>query len=123
MQILGPPVSIFKSFSQSLEQFFLTVVQNNFVFFSALATTNGKSSSSGGGAKSKSNGQAANNNKQYDFTKSLRNDANLVPPIRQTASIFKQPVTVSSTTYNLNNTAATSMISKSNLISYFMEYN
>lgn len=61
---------------------------------SALATTNGKSSSSGGGAKSKSNGQAANNNKQYDFTKSLRNDANLVPPIRQTASIFKQPVTV-----------------------------
>merc|ERR1719278_811294 len=60
---------------------------------SALATTNGKSSS-GGGAKSKSNGQAANNNKQYDFTKSLRNDANLVPPIRQTASIFKQPVTV-----------------------------
>ena len=58
-----------------------------------MATTNGKSSS-GGGGKSKSNGQAANN-KQYDFTKSLRNDANLVPPIRQTASIFKQPVTVS----------------------------
>ena len=92
--------------------------QINTIFFSALATTNGKSSSSGGGAKSKSNGQAANNNKQYDFTKSLRNDANLVPPIRQTASIFKQPVTVSSTTYNLNNTAAPSIISKSKLISY-----
>merc|ERR1719400_2602249 len=60
---------------------------------SALAT-NGKSSSSGGGAKSKSNGQAANNNKQYDFAKSLRSDSNLIPPIRQTASIFKQPVTV-----------------------------
>ena len=81
-----------------------------------MATTNGKSSSNGGGGKSKSNGQAAN--KQYDFTKSLRNDANLVPPIRQTASIFKQPVTVSSTTYNLNDTAAPSMISKSKLISY-----
>ena len=92
--------------------------QINTIFFSALATTNGKSSSSGGGAKSKSNGQAANNNKQYDFTKSLRNDANLVPPIRQTASIFKQPVTVSSTTYDLNSTAEPSMISNNKLISY-----
>ncbi|XP_071749029.1 methyl-CpG-binding domain protein 2 isoform X2 [Lepeophtheirus salmonis] len=32
--------------------------------------------------------------KTYDFTKTLKNDASLVPPIRQTASIFKQPVTV-----------------------------
>jgi len=56
---------------------------------SALATTNGKSS---GGTKPKSNGQSSKT--PYDFTKSLRNDANLVPPIRQTASIFKQPVTV-----------------------------
>ena len=55
----------------------------------ALAATNGKSSS-GGGAKPKSNGTKT----QYDFTRSLRNDASLVPPIRQTASIFKQPVTV-----------------------------
>lgn len=58
----------------------------------ALATTNGKSAS--GGGKMKSNGQAKT---PYDFTKSLRNDANLVPPIRQTASIFKQPVTVHKT--------------------------
>ena len=56
-----------------------------------MATTNGKSSSGGGGgAKPKSNGTKT----QYDFTRSLRNDASLVPPIRQTASIFKQPVTV-----------------------------
>ena len=54
----------------------------------ALATTNGKSSGTG---KGKFNGQSKT---PYDFTKSLRNDANLVPPIRQTASIFKQPVTV-----------------------------
>ena len=57
----------------------------------ALATTNGKSSGSSGSGKGKSNGQSKT---PYDFTKSLRNDANLVPPIRQTASIFKQPVTV-----------------------------
>jgi len=32
---------------------------------------------------------------QYDFSnRGVRNDASLVPPIRQTASIFKQPVTV-----------------------------
>ena len=54
----------------------------------ALASTNGKSSGSKG---SKSNGTKT----PYDFTRSLRNDASLVPPIRQTASIFKQPVTVS----------------------------
>ena len=53
----------------------------------ALATTNGKSS---GSSKVKSNGTKT----PYDFTRSLRNDASLVPPIRQTASIFKQPVTV-----------------------------
>lgn len=28
------------------------------------------------------------------FSRSVRNDASLVPPIRQTASIFKQPVTI-----------------------------
>lgn len=28
------------------------------------------------------------------FTRGVRSDASLVPPIRQTASIFKQPVTV-----------------------------
>ena len=55
-----------------------------------MASTNGRSS--GAGAKSKS--QNGHGKTQYDFTKSLRNDANLVPPIRQTASIFKQPVTV-----------------------------
>ncbi|CAG2120895.1 unnamed protein product, partial [Medioppia subpectinata] len=30
----------------------------------------------------------------YDYTKNMRNDSSLMPPIRQTASIFKQPVTV-----------------------------
>jgi len=30
----------------------------------------------------------------YDYAKGIRHDANLVLPIRQTASIFKQPVTV-----------------------------
>lgn len=58
----------------------------------ALATVNGKSgSNSSAGGKMKTNGQAKT---PYDFTKGLRSDANLVPPIRQTASIFKQPVTV-----------------------------
>jgi hypothetical protein len=30
----------------------------------------------------------------HEVSKALRTDASLVPPIRQTASIFKQPVTV-----------------------------
>lgn len=30
----------------------------------------------------------------YYSNRTMRNDASLVPPIRQTASIFKQPVTV-----------------------------
>ena len=60
----------------------------------ALASTNGKSSGSKG---SKSNGTKT----PYDFTRSLRNDASLVPPIRQTASIFKQPVTVSFRIYTM----------------------
>ncbi|XP_034940569.1 methyl-CpG-binding domain protein 3 isoform X3 [Chelonus insularis] len=30
----------------------------------------------------------------YYYSRSVRNDASLVPPIRQTASIFKQPVTI-----------------------------
>lgn len=30
----------------------------------------------------------------YYYSRGIRNDASLVPPIRQTASIFKQPVTV-----------------------------
>lgn len=31
---------------------------------------------------------------QFDYARGVRNDASLVPPIRQTASIFKQPVTI-----------------------------
>lgn len=31
---------------------------------------------------------------EFGFSRGVRNDASLVPPIRQTASIFKQPVTV-----------------------------
>lgn len=30
----------------------------------------------------------------FFFSRGVRNDASLVPPIRQTASIFKQPVTI-----------------------------
>lgn len=52
--------------------------------------TNGKSGSKSSGKTNGTNGSGS----RYDFTRSLRNDANLVPPIRQTASIFKQPVTV-----------------------------
>lgn len=33
-------------------------------------------------------------NSQFEYSRGIRNDASLVPPIRQTASIFKQPVTV-----------------------------
>ncbi|UYV77422.1 MBD2, partial [Cordylochernes scorpioides] len=31
---------------------------------------------------------------QFDYSRGIRSDASLVPPIRQTASIFKQPVTL-----------------------------
>uniref|UniRef100_A0A182QMJ0 MBD domain-containing protein n=1 Tax=Anopheles farauti TaxID=69004 RepID=A0A182QMJ0_9DIPT len=31
---------------------------------------------------------------QYDYSRAMRADTSLIPPIRQTASIFKQPVTV-----------------------------
>ncbi|XP_039967203.1 methyl-CpG-binding domain protein 2 isoform X1 [Bactrocera neohumeralis] len=37
---------------------------------------------------------AANSRQQLEFSRTPRTDASLVPPIRQTASIFKQPVTV-----------------------------
>ena len=36
----------------------------------------------------------------FFYSRGLRNDASLVPPIRQTASIFKQPVTVIKTQPN-----------------------
>ena len=54
-------------------------------------TSNGRpqgssSSGHGGGSNRDSN--------SYDLARGLRADASLVPPIRQTASIFKQPVTV-----------------------------
>ncbi|CAH0382319.1 unnamed protein product [Bemisia tabaci] len=35
-----------------------------------------------------------NKTAQFDYSRNMRNDVSLVPPIRQTASIFKQPVTV-----------------------------
>ena len=41
------------------------------------------------------NGRGGSSSTGYDFARGLRTDATLVPPIRQTASIFKQPVTVS----------------------------
>ncbi|EGK97349.1 methyl-CpG-binding domain protein 3 isoform X1 [Anopheles arabiensis] len=31
---------------------------------------------------------------QFDYSRAMRSDTSLIPPIRQTASIFKQPVTV-----------------------------
>ncbi|XP_030373727.1 methyl-CpG-binding domain protein 2 isoform X1 [Scaptodrosophila lebanonensis] len=37
---------------------------------------------------------SANLRQQLEFSRALRTDVSLVPPIRQTASIFKQPVTV-----------------------------
>ncbi|XP_017483761.1 PREDICTED: methyl-CpG-binding domain protein 2 isoform X1 [Rhagoletis zephyria] len=37
---------------------------------------------------------AASSRQQLEFSRAPRTDASLVPPIRQTASIFKQPVTV-----------------------------
>jgi len=54
-------------------------------------STNGRAhgaGSSGGGGSRTSDSNA------YDLARGLRADASLVPPIRQTASIFKQPVTV-----------------------------
>ncbi|XP_012536204.1 methyl-CpG-binding domain protein 3 isoform X2 [Monomorium pharaonis] len=43
----------------------------------------------------KSQNQLASTGKvDYYYNRSVRNDASLVPPIRQTASIFKQPVTI-----------------------------
>uniref|UniRef100_A0A1B6BY16 MBD domain-containing protein n=1 Tax=Clastoptera arizonana TaxID=38151 RepID=A0A1B6BY16_9HEMI len=40
------------------------------------------------------NGLSAGKVDVYYYSRGARNDASLVPPIRQTASIFKQPVTV-----------------------------
>lgn len=45
----------------------------------------------GGGGNNAGSGSGSGN---YDFARGIRTDATLVPPIRQTASIFKQPVTV-----------------------------
>ncbi|XP_067214068.1 methyl-CpG-binding domain protein 3 isoform X2 [Linepithema humile] len=43
----------------------------------------------------KSQNQLASTGKvDYYYSRGVRNDASLVPPIRQTASIFKQPVTI-----------------------------
>ena len=39
-------------------------------------------------------GRGSDSGSAYDLARGLRADASLVPPIRQTASIFKQPVTV-----------------------------
>merc|ERR1711997_508857 len=52
----------------------------------------GTVSSSGGHAGG--GGRGSDSSSAYDLARGLRADASLVPPIRQTASIFKQPVTV-----------------------------
>jgi methyl-CpG-binding domain protein 2 len=49
------------------------------------------SGSDGNKRKSTPNG---NRNSGHEIAKAIRTDSSLVPPIRQTASIFKQPVTV-----------------------------
>ncbi|XP_055607685.1 methyl-CpG-binding domain protein 2 [Uranotaenia lowii] len=36
----------------------------------------------------------SHSSQQYDYSRGMRADTSLIPPIRQTASIFKQPVTV-----------------------------
>ena len=54
-------------------------------------SSNGRVPGSGvhGGGSNRTSDSSA-----YDLARGLRADASLVPPIRQTASIFKQPVTV-----------------------------
>lgn len=47
-----------------------------------------------GGAKGVNGKAASASSAAQDFSRAIRADASLVPPIRQTASIFKQPVTV-----------------------------
>ncbi|SPP83884.1 methyl-CpG-binding domain protein 2 isoform X1 [Drosophila guanche] len=55
----------------------------------AQPTTAGSSSSTAGGGTSSNLRQQ----QQMELSRALRTDVSLVPPIRQTASIFKQPVT------------------------------
>lgn len=38
--------------------------------------------------------KVSSSNQNEFYSRGVRNDASLVPPIRQTASIFKQPVTI-----------------------------
>merc|ERR1711876_86188 len=62
------------------------------------STSIGGKSSNGRLQGSSSSGHGSNrDNNSYDLARGLRADAGLVPPIRQTASIFKQPVTVHKT--------------------------
>jgi len=61
------------------------------------ANSIGGKSSNGRPQGSSSSGHGGGSNRDsssYDLARGLRADASLVPPIRQTASIFKQPVTV-----------------------------
>ncbi|XP_058986528.1 methyl-CpG-binding domain protein 2 isoform X1 [Musca domestica] len=62
---------------------------------STTATTSSSLSSSSS-ATTSSNLSTSNlkQQQQLEFSRAMRTDASLVPPIRQTASIFKQPVTV-----------------------------
>ena len=64
---------------------------------SASNSIGGGKSSNGRPQGSNSSGHGGGSNRDansYDLARGLRADASLVPPIRQTASIFKQPVTV-----------------------------
>jgi len=57
-------------------------------------TSIGGKSTNGRAQGSSSGSNRASDSNSYDLARGLRADASLVPPIRQTASIFKQPVTV-----------------------------
>ncbi|KAL7728327.1 hypothetical protein ACLKA6_007425 [Drosophila palustris] len=52
------------------------------------------STSTNAGAAANLRQQQQQQQQQFEFSRALRTDVSLVPPIRQTASIFKQPVTV-----------------------------
>ena len=57
-------------------------------------STNGRPQGSSSSAHGGGSNRAGTDSNSYDLARGLRADASLVPPIRQTASIFKQPVTV-----------------------------
>ncbi|XP_073841312.1 methyl-CpG-binding domain protein 2 isoform X2 [Musca autumnalis] len=64
--------------------------------YNVLSSTSATTSSSSSSATANLSSSTSNlkQQQQLEFSRAMRTDASLVPPIRQTASIFKQPVTV-----------------------------